>query len=85
MPKRTQQPTKTLAQVTYDARRAALLAALKRNGWNLSATARELDLCDAGNVSRAIKRFGLDSEAAEARADGRIAPGRKRSAATVSA
>jgi transcriptional regulator with GAF, ATPase, and Fis domain len=55
-----------LTQVGDEAKREAeaklLLATLRANDWNLSATARVLDLGAASSVIRAIRACGLDAE-----------------------
>lgn len=51
----------------HEAQRRALLKELKRQDWNLTATARELGISSASNVIRAIKLLGLDEEYKEAR------------------
>jgi transcriptional regulator with GAF, ATPase, and Fis domain len=63
----------TLAEVGREAaqtaQRKVLLAELKRQDWNLTATARELGLSSASNVLRAIKQLGLDEEYKAARVE----------------
>jgi len=66
----------TLAEIGREAQRVALLAELKAQGWNLTATARELGLNNASNVIRSIKSLGLDDEYEAARERGDVAPGR---------
>lgn len=45
-----------------EAERALLLKTLKANDWNLSATARELEMGDASSVLRSIRACGLEPE-----------------------
>ena len=59
-----------------EAQRAALLDSLGRNGWNLAAVARELDMGDSSNVRRAIDAVGLSEHYERAKADGLVKPGR---------
>ncbi len=59
-----------------DAQRAHLLDSLVRNGWNLSAVARELDMSNASNVRRAIETLELLEHFEKAKADGLVKPGR---------
>ena len=69
-------PRRTLAEIGREAQREALLAALKSNGWNLTATARDLGLSGPSNVIRALKTLGLGEQYEAAKARGDIAPGR---------
>lgn len=70
----------TLAEVGRDAarkaQREALLKELDAQDWNLSATARELGLTNVSNVLRAIKNLGLEKDYDNAKAAGKIHPGR---------
>lgn len=59
----------------HKAQRAALHAELKRQGWNMSATARALSMTNTANVLRSIKLLGLTVEYDAAKAAGKIAPG----------
>lgn len=70
------EPKPTLAEIGREAQRKALLAELEAQGWNLTATARELGMTNASNVIRAIKTLGLTEEYEAAKARGDIAPGR---------
>ncbi len=69
-----------LTQIGDDAKKAvmrkALLAELRRQGWNLTRTAEALDILTASAVIRAIKDLGLDDEYEAARRRGDVAPGR---------
>jgi transcriptional regulator with GAF, ATPase, and Fis domain len=58
------------------AQRDALLAELRAQEWNLTATAKELGLNNGSNVIRSIRALGLDDEYERARQRGDIAPGR---------
>lgn len=42
------------------AQRALLLSELEAQNWNLTATGRELEMGEAPNVLRAIKKLGLN-------------------------
>lgn len=55
--------------------RALLLATLKAEGWNLTATAETLGLAGVSQVLRAIRDHGLDEEHEAARIRGDIRPG----------
>lgn len=66
----------SLAEVGREAQRKALLAELKLQNWNLTATARELGLTGPSNVIRAMKNLGLADEYEAAKARGDISPGR---------
>ena len=59
--------------------RALLLATLKAEGWNLTATAETLGLAGAAAVIRAIRDHGLEDEHEAARVRGDIRPGPRRS------
>ena len=53
-----------------DAQRKALLDALAANGWNLTATAKDLEMGAGAHVIRALKELAPDEhEAAKARGD----------------
>lgn len=71
---------KTLAEIgreaAHEAQRAALLAELRAQNWNLTAAAQALGLVNASNVIRSIRTLGLDDEYEQARARGDVAPGR---------
>lgn len=66
----------TLAEIGREAQRVALLATLKDQEWNLTATARVLGLTGASNVIRSLKNLGLESEYEAARDRGDIRAGR---------
>lgn len=66
----------TLAEIGREAQRVALLAELKAQDWNLTATARELGLTGPSNVIRALKSLGLEDVYEDAKKRGDIAPGR---------
>jgi len=61
----------------HTAQREALLRELKAQGWNLSATAKELRMGTASTVIRAIRSLGLEKEyeAAQQRRD--VRPGKR--------
>ena len=56
-----------LVCVGEEAMRTELLRTLQANGWNLSATATQLDMAGSGNVARAIRKLGLDENYRAAR------------------
>lgn len=58
------------------ARRTLLITTLGACGWNLARTAAALDLASGADVIRALRDLAPE-EYENARADGRIAPGRK--------
>lgn len=58
--------------------RALLLATLKAEGWNLTATAETLGMGNASAVLRAIREHGLEAEHEAARVRGDIRPGPRR-------
>ena len=58
--------------------RALLLATLKAEGWNLTATAEVLGMGNASAVLRAIREHGLETEHEAARVRGDIRPGPRR-------
>lgn len=58
-----------------EAGRAVLLDALTANDWNLTETARALDVASVSQIIRAIREHGLEAEYKAARASGKIAPG----------
>lgn len=58
------------------AKRDLLLITLDANGWNLSATARDLDMSTAGAVIRALNELAPD-EYERAKRDGRVSPGKR--------
>lgn len=58
------------------AKRELLLSTLAANSWNLSATARDLDMLTAGAVIRALNELAPD-EYERAKQDGRVAPGKR--------
>lgn len=64
-----------LTQIGEEAQRKALLAELRRQSWNLSATAEALELGGAGNVIRAIKALDLVEQYEAARNRGDVKPG----------
>lgn len=66
----------TLTEIGREAQRAALLAELKAQAWNLTAVAKELGLTNASNVVRAIRTLGLVDEYDAAKERGDIVPGR---------
>ncbi len=49
----------TLQELRAEAERAIVVAALERNGWHLTNTARELGLADHASLSKVMKRHGL--------------------------
>ena len=49
----------TLQELRGEAERVIVLAALERNAWHLTNTARELGLADHASLSKVIKRHGL--------------------------
>jgi len=49
----------TLQELRGAAERRIVLAALERNGWHLTNTARELGLADHASLSKVLKRHGL--------------------------
>jgi hypothetical protein len=55
-----------------EAGQALLLTTLERNGWNLSATARDLGMAGASQVIRAIKDHALDPQYDAAKAAGKV-------------
>jgi len=69
----------TLAEIgrkaAHAAQRKALLAELKRQQWNLTATARSLGLANTSNVIRSIRSLELNEEYEAARAAGKIPKG----------
>lgn len=75
----TETPARSLAEIGRLARekaqRDALLEALERHDWNLTAVARELDVSNGSNVVREIKKLGLTAEYEKAREDGRVSRG----------
>ena len=66
----------TLAETGRAAQRGVLLATLRKQGWNLTATAKALGLAGPSNVIRSLKTLGLTGEYEAAKARGDIAPGR---------
>lgn len=58
------------------AKRELLLKTLDDNGWNLSATARELEMATAGAVIRALNELAPD-DYDRAKRDGRVSPGKR--------
>lgn len=58
------------------ARRTLLVTTLGTCGWNLARAASALDLASGADVIRALKELAPEEYEA-ARADGRIAPGRR--------
>lgn len=70
---------RSLAAIGRDAaeraQREALLEALRRLDWNLSAVAEDLELSHPSNVIRAIRRLGLGDLYEKARAAGKIPMG----------
>lgn len=69
----------TLAEIgreaSHEAQRKALLAELKANDWNLTATSQELGLSNGSNVIRSIRTLGLEDEYEAAKAAGKIPKG----------
>lgn len=61
----------------HEAMRRALLAELRRQDWNLSATADALTMGSASNVLRAVESLGLQAEYEAAKAAGKIPMGRR--------
>lgn len=57
-----------------EAQRAALLAALEENAWNLTATAEALGMGGRANIIRALKELAPD-EYERARDKGLVRPG----------
>ncbi len=49
----------TLQELRAEAERRIVVAALERNGWHLTNTARELGLADHASLSKVMKRHGL--------------------------
>lgn len=49
-------------RAALDAKRQLLLATLREHGWNLTLTARELEMAGASDVLRAIKAVSLVEE-----------------------
>jgi len=49
----------TLAELRGEAERVIVVAALERNAWHLTNTARELGLADHASLSKVIKRHGI--------------------------
>lgn len=62
-------------QAADDAQRTALLKELEAQGWNLSATARELGMVDASAVIRAVRRLGLEDRYERAKERGEVRAG----------
>lgn len=69
-------PKSGLVEIGEDAMRAALLAELQRQGWNLTRTAEALRMSAPSNVIRAIKSLDLEAEYEAAKARGEARPGR---------
>lgn len=59
------------------AMRKALLKALRENNWNLTATAEALEMTSNVSVIQALQDLASD-EYAEAKASGKISPGKRR-------
>lgn len=74
-----ERPVRSLTEIgraaSHEAQRKALLAELRRQRWNMSATARALSMTNTANVLRSIKLLGLKAEYDAAKAAGKIAPG----------
>lgn len=68
--------TRVADEAARAAKRALLAETLLAQGWNLSATARELELAGPSSVIRAIKEVGLDAEYERARENGLVKAGR---------
>lgn len=66
-----------LTKIGEEAMRAALLKALKQNGWSITRTAEALEMAGSANVLRSIKLLGLDDEYEQARIRGDVRPGPK--------
>ncbi|MGH8698084.1 MAG: sigma-54-dependent transcriptional regulator [Burkholderiales bacterium] len=49
----------TLEELRADAERQILLAALERNDWHLTRTAKELGLADHASLSKVMRRLGI--------------------------
>lgn len=64
-----------LVEIGEDAMRAALLKALRENGWNLTHTAAALRMSAASSVIRALHNLGLDDEYEKAKKAGHVRPG----------
>jgi hypothetical protein len=58
----TKRPRSRLLAVGDAAMRDELRVSLQRNAWNLTHTAEDVGLADAGNVLRMIRRLGLMGE-----------------------
>lgn len=69
----------TLAEIGREAsrlaRRAALLAELEAQGWNLTSTGSALGIPNVSNLIRTIREVGLEAEYEAARAAGKIPKG----------
>jgi transcriptional regulator with GAF, ATPase, and Fis domain len=74
-----ERPVRSLTEIgraaSHEAQRKALLAELRRQRWNMSATARALSMTDTANVLRSIRALGLKAEYDAAKAAGKITPG----------
>ncbi|MGH9259585.1 MAG: helix-turn-helix domain-containing protein [Acidimicrobiales bacterium] len=49
----------TLEELRAEAERQILLAALERNDWHLTRTAKELGLADHASLSKVMRRLGI--------------------------
>lgn len=78
-PKAPQRTRSKLARIGDEAMRRALLAELRRQSWNLTATATAMELAGPSNVLHAVKRLGLTAEYDAAKAAGKISPGNRTS------
>lgn len=85
-PKKRTTPKKTTARRKKSkltlageaAQRGVLLAELKAQGWNLTATAEALDMGHPSAVLRSIKQLGLTEEYEAARVRGDVSPGNRK-------
>ena len=50
---------KTMRKLKSDAEREILIAALERNGWQITKTAAELGLADHSSLLKAMRRHGI--------------------------
>lgn len=75
-PKATAERTRSLLVEAGDAAmRKLLLSTLRKQRWNLTATATALRMTGPSNVLHAVKRLGLTTELDAARAAGKVSPG----------
>jgi len=74
--KATAERTRSLLVEAGDAAmRKLLLSTLRKQRWNLTATATALRMTGPSNVLHAVKRLGLTTELDAARAAGKVSPG----------